>query len=229
MTGIPSISAFVLSAVLLSVGCMLTFGYFTTLDKFDTPTILLGVFIIGYSSFITYLLITRLRVLRITENAIKIFYPLLLKNKEIKITEIVNLNWRLRGTIEYGDFKELNIENKDKSIIKLTDFEFGNLDKLENYLLSSLNLKPNLTKKREVEVLQANGNNLLTIFATLFCLTLIILTLIKISNNGHVNLGAVIVILVCSLLTVQFTSSLLKYKEILKDYKKARKKRTKLD
>ena len=100
---------------------------------------------------------------------------------------------------------------------------------MENYLITKLKFQPNSLKKRETEVSQARGNKLMAVFFLLFCLTIIMVTLIKIKITGDIHLPQMIILGVFGLLTIRLTSRLLKYRETLKHYEKARKKRTKLD
>lgn len=204
----------------------MTFLYFRTLTDSDTPSKIFGLLFVGFFLFTTYFIITRLRIVKISADKIKIRYPLLFKRRQIEIAEITKLNWSTKGTIKFGDFKELQIETNNKPWDKITDFEFGNFEKLESELISKLLFEPNLVQKREIEIAQARSNRIVAIVFLTLCIILIVVGVMVINSKG-IHLLSVVITGLCFISALRLISQSVKYKETLREYDKARARRKK--
>jgi hypothetical protein len=227
VTSIPSIPTllyFITSIALSGGSIFLAYRTGTTTDIVSKIFVLI---LIGSFLLFAYLIITRFKVLKISNDKITLIYPLLFKARQITADEITKFNWSIKDMYKFGSFKELRIEVNDKYWDSIGEIEFENFEKLEKTLISKIKFEPDIIQKRENEITHARNSRGRAVF---FLIVWLIACAFGVTRTIALRQPPILLIVItgiCLILSIRLILKVIKYYDTLKEYDRARARRKK--
>jgi len=148
-----------------TISILFTILFFDKVDVETTGmTIVFVLFILScYAMF--GLLSYHFKIIIMTDKKLILVLPFRFQYRSLEFASIKNLKWDLWGIYRLGDYRKLNVLISSGYDINISDFEFINYDSLEKLLIEKANVKPDLSRKQNVELQQAKWNRWLNVLA----------------------------------------------------------------
>lgn len=219
--GIPNILPLIGYLLFWTISIFMTFIF---LDKYETATTGDTIFVV-ISLLFCFIIIAflsyRFKIVLLTDKSIKIITPFRFQLKDIKFSDLTNLNWDLWGTYRTGDYRRLTITTSSGFQANISDFEFINYDSLEKWVLERTSLDINFNKKLNVELQQAKWNK----WTNLFIIGVLIFFFILLSNEHSDNIMNISIRIAMIFITWRLIVKLIQYQKRIDGNKKKRKLR----
>jgi hypothetical protein len=176
------------------VGVVVTISFF---DKVSTATVGASIFIALFMllcyamfGFMSY----RFKIVVMTDKELIVIMPFRLQYKRFAFENIKDLKWDLWEARRLADYRKLTISTNSGFRMNISDLEFMNYDRLEQWLIKNTNVELNTARKLDIEVKQAKSNRWLNLVAIVMLMIIFFVFLLATPHRENVRLAVLMII-----------------------------------